>query len=140
LKKKFNGFIGTCNRDLPACSLLPQPTTLPRPLKMSFKEICKMVYGIQIVLHSECRPYYRPAWLLPVRYGRIPRNVSTACAKRRIKRVLLRTSDGPHFSLSSYPLAGSAVKNNFAQCTDANTSRRIVKHKTMYGLIWTHEV
>jgi hypothetical protein len=29
-KKKFNDFIGNQTRDLPACSIVPQPTTLQR--------------------------------------------------------------------------------------------------------------
>jgi hypothetical protein len=30
LKNKFNDLIGIRTRDLPVCSILPQPTTLPR--------------------------------------------------------------------------------------------------------------
>jgi hypothetical protein len=32
--KKLNDFIGTRIRDLPACSIMPQPTTLPRAPKV----------------------------------------------------------------------------------------------------------
>jgi hypothetical protein len=31
--KKFNDLIGNRIRDLPACSIVPQPTTLPRALR-----------------------------------------------------------------------------------------------------------
>jgi hypothetical protein len=32
-REKFNDFIGTRTRDLTACSIMPQPTTLSRPHK-----------------------------------------------------------------------------------------------------------
>jgi hypothetical protein len=32
LKKKSNNLIGNRNHDLPACSIVPRPTTLPRAL------------------------------------------------------------------------------------------------------------
>jgi hypothetical protein len=40
--KKFNELIGTRTRDLPACSIAPQLTTLPRtPQSKSHAEIVK---------------------------------------------------------------------------------------------------
>jgi hypothetical protein len=40
-KKKSNDVIGTRNRDLPACSIVAQPTTQPRAIKI--KEYVLMV-------------------------------------------------------------------------------------------------
>jgi hypothetical protein len=34
--EKCNGLIGNRTRDLPACSIVPQPTTLPRALSLLF--------------------------------------------------------------------------------------------------------
>jgi hypothetical protein len=33
--KKSNDLIGTRTRDLPACGIVPQPTTLPRALRVN---------------------------------------------------------------------------------------------------------
>jgi hypothetical protein len=36
IKKKTNGLIGTRTRDLPAFSIVPQPTTLPRAPSINY--------------------------------------------------------------------------------------------------------
>jgi hypothetical protein len=47
--KESNDLIGTRTRDLPACRIESQPTTLPRtPLKMNVKEI---VYDSVDLIH-----------------------------------------------------------------------------------------
>jgi hypothetical protein len=43
LKKKSNGLIGNRTRDIPACSIVPQPTTLPRAPKFTFSWLINII-------------------------------------------------------------------------------------------------
>jgi hypothetical protein len=54
--KKFNDIIGIRTRDFPACSILPQPTTLPRvPFFMEVFFICIITdFQMNIVIASVC--------------------------------------------------------------------------------------
>jgi hypothetical protein len=64
-KKKSNDLIGNRSHDLPACSIVPQPTTLPRALERylwSIRNVC-VIYinkisatGISILFAMAFRP------------------------------------------------------------------------------------
>jgi hypothetical protein len=49
LKKKYSDLIGNRTRDLPACSIVPQPTTLPRA-KLNKYEVYEQ-YGPCLILY-----------------------------------------------------------------------------------------
>jgi hypothetical protein len=44
--KKFNYLIGNRTRDLPACSIVPQPTTLPRAPAGNYTEFILQTWGV----------------------------------------------------------------------------------------------
>jgi hypothetical protein len=56
LKKKLNVLIRSRTRDLPACSILPEPTTLPRaPISIL---INKYIYDVSLHLLSQHYVYF----------------------------------------------------------------------------------
>jgi len=59
--KNFNGTIGNRNRDLPACSVVPQPTALPRA--RSFIEVVT-VYNL--CFRFATLPNQLPTFLFPL--------------------------------------------------------------------------
>jgi hypothetical protein len=52
--------IGTRTRDLPVCSIVPQPTTLPRaPQKLKANLILVFIGTKQLVFYMKDKPNYR---------------------------------------------------------------------------------
>jgi hypothetical protein len=69
--EKYNNLNGNRTRDLPACSLLPQPTTLPRARVL--------VWRTNLILASNGSPVWLSGCLITPLFERFSRVTSTSC-------------------------------------------------------------
>jgi hypothetical protein len=57
--EKYNGLVGNRTRDLPACSVVPQPTTLPHA-STKYKPVATLEILISVL---STKSWYGPAWV-----------------------------------------------------------------------------